>query len=565
VAITTAQILIRTDRLERLLKSVEAYLARWARSAKADWPDVPFLGRETSRNTFVLPPVDGWCCLLDPDRYRADAELASHLAKALDATTIVLELRGGALTWSCVAYEGRGAVRQDREPEEAFGPEPPHGDGPMPIYPDPTLEAIRALRVEGVPQAYWLLAQDDLEESPKPDGQGSVWVDEIVARPEKKRAIERRLRVPFGLRREPGRIPFPPDMDTTGSDHRRLFVEIRSLWGRPDHQAIDNLLEIERADRNRLLEPFFGEPQTRVPLVRFEYTSRGVPEDELAAMLERRRASFQRARPTKMAFILDAVVIAKAEHTGWENLSVDGFGLRFSAGGAQESVDLEQPYEEFMEGRLMVGSPQEALKAFLASAAHDLAEARRATQFNSVRNLLLPHVVRSDEADRLERNGVVTRHIGHGVSVVVTCRVGDGSAVLESGDLSRWMVSFDEVLETARGNLDRCVRQGTVAFMPTEIVPGKKAVASFMTGFTATGQPAALLVAPAIVTPLREMLRAEDILCAIPDQASFFAIPAGDPELSAALRAFARERMLAADGPLAAELFRVSERGVEEA
>lgn len=570
MAITTAQLFVRTESLARLLKSVEAYLARWAKSVRKEWPDVPFLGRETSRNTFVLPPVEGWVCLLDADRYNVDQELAAHCSETLDTAALALRLRGGELSWDCVAYAGGVIARRDREPEDAFSLDPPSGGGPMPIYPDPTLEAIRALRVEGVPPAYWLLAQDDLLESARPDAPDTVWIDEIVARPEKRAPIERRLRAPYGLGRTPGQVPFHPDMDTTRSDHHRLFVEIRSLWGRPDHQAVDNLLEIERADRNRLLEPFFGEPETRVPVIRFEYTSRGMPEEELAPMLERRRASYQRSRPTKMAFLLDAVVTARGEHPEWEELRVDGFGIRFKLGGTEESVDLGQPYEELMEGRLVAATPQEALSVFLASAGHDLESAQAAGRFDSVRDLLLPSLVRSDEAARLERNGVVSRRIGHGVSVVVSCQVGDGSALLEADDLSRWGVSFDEALDGATGNLDRRVRGGTDAFMPVEISPGKEVAASFMTGSTSGGsQPASLLVAPGIVGLLREILPAPapggDVLCAIPDQASFFAIAGGDPELEKALRTFARERMLAADGPLAAKLFRLSERGVEEA
>ncbi len=565
MAITTAQLFVRTDRLDRLLRSAETYLARWAKSFRDEWPDVPFVGRETSRNTFVLPPIGGWCCLLDPDRYRADSALAVHLSKALDTTAMTLELRGGELALNSVVYE-RGVVeREDREPEEAFSPEPPDGSGPMPIYPDPTLEAIRVLLVEGVPQEYWLLAQDDLDDGAKPDEPGSVWADELVTCPEKKVAVERRLRAPFGLGRTPGRVPFPADMDTTRADHQRLFVEIRSLWGRPDHQAIDNLLEIERADRNRLLEPFFGEPETRVPAIRFEYTSRGVPEEELTSMLERRRASFQRSRPTKMAFLLDAVMIAKAEHPDWTHLRVDGFGLRFTAGGVEESLDLDLPYDGFMEGRLVAATPQEALGAFLGSAARDLAAAREVREFEAIKGLLLPHLVRSDEAARLEANGVTTRRIGHGVSIVVSCQVGDGAALLEARDLSRWKVSFDVVVEVARGNLDRRVGGGKAAFVPVEVVPGKKAVASFMTDSTMGTQPASLMVAPGIVRLLRETLHTEDVLAAIPDHASFFAIPAGDPELESALRAFARERMLAADEPLTSDLFRLGETGVEEA
>jgi hypothetical protein len=267
-----------------------------------------------------------------------------------------------------------------------------------------------------------------------------------------------------------------------------------------------------------------------------------------------------------MAFLLDAVVIAKAEHPDWEHLRVDGFGLRFTTvGGVEESLDLDQPYDEFMEGRLVAATPQEALGAFLASAAHDLSVAREAREFEAVSGLLLPHLVRSDEAARLEANGVTTRRIGGGVSIVVSCQVGDGAALLETGDLSRWSVSFDEVVEAATVNLERRVGRGAAAFVPVEVAPGKKAVASLMTSSAAGSQPASLMVVPGVVRMLREILHTEDVLAAVPDHASFFAIPAGDPELESALRTFARARMLAADEPLTADLFRLSETGVEEA
>ena len=43
---------------------------------------------------------------------------------------------------------------------------------------------------------------------------------------------------------------------------------------------------------------------------------------------------------------LDAVVAARGEHAEWEDLRVDGFGLRFELDGVEESVDLDPPYEE---------------------------------------------------------------------------------------------------------------------------------------------------------------------------------------------------------------------------
>jgi hypothetical protein len=92
------------------------------------------------------------------------------------------------------------------------------------------------------------------------------------------------------------------------------------------------------------------------------------------------------------------------------------------------------------------------------------------------------------------------------------------------------------------------------------ISPEKKALA-----YLAGGQTAGLLLVPGLARMMSELLKTDEIMCAIPDQDSLFAVPASDEKAVEDLRRFARERMLSAERPLTPELFRVSEGRVEEA
>jgi len=557
VAITSAQVFVRSDRSDRLVKVLESYLSRWAKSVRESWPDCPFLGRDAARTLRVLPAAEGWCCMVDADPYRADFQLARELSAELRTQAVALELRGGELVWSCAAFDGGAAVREQREPPEAFGPDRGSGEIQMPIYPDATREALAALRSEGLPQAFWLLRADELVEDASA---GDLDVAEIVVRPEKKDAVEPVQIVPCRLRREAGVLPFRPDLEGTTSDHRPLFVEIRTLFGRATHQAVDNLLEIERADRNRLLAPFIEREDDDCPEVQFEYTSRGTPEEELKRMLDRRRPEFFRSRPTEREFLAMALETVRARHTGWRGVRPDGFGIRFERSGATNRIDLAQTYSDYIEGRAAAPTPEDTIRSFLARAAEDLERAPDRTEFAAVSDLLLPCLVGADEAARLEADGVASGPLGHGVKVVVACQVGGGTALLDSGDLALWGVKFSEALACARANLERRMKGASRGFVPVEYAPGRKALACLV-----GGQPATQLLLPGLVSLARELVHSDDILCAIPDQDSFLMIPAGDPEAAEKLREFARSRLLLAERPLTAELFRVNEQGISEA
>ena len=97
MSITASQIFVRTTDLEKLLRSVESYLGDWAKGVADDWPDVPFLGSDTARTTRALPPLGGWTCLVEPDPYRVDDQLARAVSADLGTAVVALELHGGEL------------------------------------------------------------------------------------------------------------------------------------------------------------------------------------------------------------------------------------------------------------------------------------------------------------------------------------------------------------------------------------------------------------------------------------------------------------------------------------
>lgn len=494
--------------------------------------------------------------MLDADPYHADFELAQVLSEELSTRTMALELHGGELVWRCAVFERGAVAREQREPPEAFEQIQDPSSMQMPLYPDATHEALVELHSEGIPQALWLLRADDLVEDLSG---GDIAVTEFVVHPEKKDVLEPVRTVACRFVRRDGGPSFRPDLEGTSADHRPVFVEIRTLFGKADHQAVDNLLEIERADRNRLLAPFIDREGEDCPEIQFEYTSRGMPEEELKRMLAIRRPEFFRLRPTERDFLELALEIAKTRQLDWRGVRPDGFGLRFEWREQTHRVDLAQIYSDYIEGRCAAPSPEEAVRAYLAKASEDLSKAPDRAEFAVVSDLLLPCLVGPEEAARLEADGVASVPLGHGVRIAVACQVGDGAALVDSGDLKLWGVTFEEALEVARANMERRMKGTSRGFLPTEIAPGRKALASL-----AGGQSATQILLPGLVRLARELLKSEEIICAIPDQDSFFMIPAGDPEAASALREFARARLLHAERPLTAGLFRVDSHGIAE-
>jgi hypothetical protein len=592
MAVTVSQILVKTVHLDRLLKALASYLARWAKTVKSSWPDVPFLGTDAARTTRVLPPLDGWCCVVDPDPYRVDLDLAQALSAALACRTIALELRGGELVLTQAACEGGRVLDDQRDPPEAFVP---HGtECAMPLYSDVTQEALRSLQSEGVPREYWFVRFDDFLEGASTDAQDAYWVDEIVTRPHERDAVKPSTRTLFVVKRYQGSAGFRPDVEGLGVENRRQFVEIRTLFGAPQAHHIDSLLEIERADTNRLLRRFMGQHENDVPEVLFEYTCPGTAEGELSRLLDRRRAQFLHRRPTERQFLRIALGAAASEHADWLDVRPDGFGLAFrrtdplsrapgtrgevsstaetiramrrpqraatDAALVETRVDLAAPYADYIAGRLVAESPEAAVRSYLAKAADSFDRSSLANGFAAFAAGVQPGLVGPEEGARLKASGVATRPLGHNVQVVLVCPVGDGTALVEEGDLERWGVSFQHVLKAARNNMGRAAANEERSYVDLDLVPGKKVLAD-MSG----NDPATRILLPNLTTLLSGRLAAGEVLCAIPDLDSFFATQHTDEAMRAELRAFARERMMAAESPLTAELFIVRHDSVEEA
>jgi len=560
VSISAAQIFVRSDSPEPVLKALEAYLARWAKAVRPDWPDVPFLGGGAARHTLLFSPVDDWCCLLDADPYRADLALAEHLSSSLATTTVTAEVRGGELASRYVVHENGRVAREEREPPEVFSDVAAPADTPMPLYQDPTREIVYALRAEGIPDAIWFLRQDALDDAGDED---ALEVFEVVTEPDKRRSVSRLPPRKLGPRHGWGAAPFRADVEGRSPDGRLLFAEIRTIFGVPSHQAAEALLETERADTNRLQEPHLGSARAGLPVVQFEYTVRDGSDEVLADMLDLLRGGFLRKRPTKTVFLDEALDVAREGFDAWTEVRPSGFGMRVRLvpSGAEQTIDLDEPYSDYMEGRLAARDPEEAIRSFLTRAAADLRQSSEAAaEFASVSELLMPCLVPREEAERLVAGGVGARHLGHGVSVVVACRVGNGVALVDADDFARWGVTFDEALDGARENLHReALVQGRPP-LPVEIVPGKKALA-FLSGAQASKN----IMLPGLSGVMRHLIGTDETLCAIPDQDSLFAVDAGDAEAAAALRRFARERLIAAERPLTAELFRLRGDSIVEA
>ena len=560
MSISAAQIFVRTDRSESVVKALSAYLARWAKAVRADWPDVPFLGGGAARHTWALSPVDGWCCVLDADPYRADIDLAEHLSGSLAVTTVTTELRGTELACSYAVHERGNIVREEQEPPEAFSEAAYSPDISMPLYQDPTREILRVLRAEGVPSALWFLRQDAIGDS----GDGRLLtVVEIVTEPDNKRPVAklpgRRLRP----RHSEGTVPFRADVEGRSADGRLTLAEIRTVFGVASHQAVEALLEIERAETNRLQEPYLGSGPQGLPTVHYDYTVRGGSDEELSGILDLRRDEYLKNRPTKAAFLETGLDIARTECDAWSEVQPSGFGMRarLAPFRSEQTVDFDEIYSDYMEGRLAATGPEEALRAFLDRAAADLAQTGdAAADFGSVADLLMPCLVSREEAVRLAAGGVGTRDIGHGVGVVIACRVGDGSALVDGDDLAGWGVSFGEALDAARESLHSAAKESGRPPVPMEIARGTKALA-FLSG----GQASKHLLLPGLADVMRTLLGSEEMLCAVPDQDSLFVVSADDAEAASALREFARARLLAAEYPLTAELFRLKGDAILEA
>jgi hypothetical protein len=165
-----------------------------------------------------------------------------------------------------------------------------------------------------------------------------------------------------------------------------------------------------------------------------------------------------------------------------------------------------------------------------------------------------------DEGVRLEATGVVARALGHGVKIVLACKVGEGSALVENEDLERWGVKFHEILKAARRNLGTRSAEEKHAFIDMEIVSGKTVLADL-----SGNDPATRILLPDLSKIIKEHTGADEALCAIPDLDSFIVAKDTSDATRAELRAFARERMMAAESPLTAELFLVRRDSVEEA
>ena len=562
MSISAAQIFVRSGRPDRIVKALETYLVRWARSVRAEWPDVPFLGTGAARETFVLSPVDGWCCVLDADPYRADLELAQHLSASLATTTLAAELRGGELTCRYIVHERGEIAREEREPPEAFSDAAASADLPMPLYQDPVREMLRALRAEGIPDALWLMRQSHLEATEE-GSEGALHADVVVTEPDKRKPVSRRPRTALRPRHPRGAVPFRADVEGRSPEGQLLFAEIRTVFGTPSHQAAEALLEIERADMNRLQGPHLGSGPAALPGIQFEYTVRGGTDERLSDILDLCREEFFRKRPPKSAFLASALEIARAEHGAWSSVRPSGFGMRvrIAVSGTEQTIDLDEPYSDYMEGRLAAAGPEEALRPFLARAESDLKRSADAgVEFKTVSELLMPCLVPREEALRLSAGGVGASEIGHGVSVVVACQVGGGVALIDADDFARWGISFDEALDAAKENLLREARESGRPPRPVELAKGRKALA-FLSG----GQASKHLFLPGLSGVMRKLLGADEVLCAVPDQDSLFVVNAEDEGAVSALRDFARERLLAAEHPLTAELFRVKGDRILEA
>jgi hypothetical protein len=586
---TSSSIYVQTQDLDRLLKGIEAYQARWAKSVREQWPDVPFLGNDTARTTRILPPLEGWCCLVDPDPYTVDLEFAKSISAALGTRVVAMEVRGGELVWTCVEFDGGRVVAEERDPPEAFDEE--RGSGQMPMYADVVREALKVLQGHGVPKEYWLIGFGDFVEGASTEAQDAYWVDEIINYPQLRDGVKPATRTLFVLKRHHGSVSFRPDLEALDDNRQRLFVEIRTLFGTPDHQVVNNLLEVERADTNRLLARFMGRPDGEVPHVQFEYSGPGVPEGELKQMLALRREDSLKARPTERQFLKLALEVATSDHPEWQNVRPDGFGLKFErkpkdvslpetsdtdlsskttrrttrvthrkAGFVETRIDLSPPYEDFMSGRLVASQPEAAARSYLAKAAANLDRAPDDRSFSAVADLVIPCLVSPEEGARLSAEGVATRLLGHGVMIVLSCQVGEGSALIEKEDLVRWDVSFLEALKTARANLARISNDAERGFTEMEVVRGRPGLADL------SGEdPATRILLPDLSDTIKGALGVDEVLCAIPDLDSFFVVGGTDEDTRAEFRAFARERLMAADSPLTAELFRIRRDSVEEA
>jgi hypothetical protein len=510
----------------------------------------------------VFSPIDGWCCVLDGDPYHADLDLAEFLSESLSGTTVTTELRGGELVCRYIVHERGDIAREEREPPEAFSDAAASPDIPMPLYQDPTREMLHVLRAEGIPGALWFLRQDTLDDA-LADTEGALSVVEVVTEPDKKRPVSQLPGRYITSRHEGGAVPFRADVEGRSPDGRLLFAEIRTVFGVASHQAVEALLEIERADSNRLQEPHVGSDETELPTIQFEYTVRGSSDKGLSDILKLRRKEFLRKRPTKAAFLATALKIARADSDAWSDVGPSGFGMRarLAALAAEQTVDFDEIYSDYIEGRLAAAGPEEALRIFLSSASYDLAKNGAATaEFGSVSDLLLPCLVAREEAARLAASGVGTLDIGHGVSVVVACQVGNGAALVDADDFARWGVSFDNALDVARANLLNQAQEHARPPMQVEIAKGAKALA-FLSGAQASKH----LLLPGLCDAMLALLGTDETLCAIPDQDSLFIVSADDASAVSALRKFARERLIAAEHPLTAELFRLKGESIFEA
>lgn len=91
--------------------------------APRDLPPAAISGRimipeKRRRHFLILPARAGWVTIWEDPRYFAERALAQHLARALAAEAVWVEVSGNGVGWARARYEGEATIEEQYEPVE---------------------------------------------------------------------------------------------------------------------------------------------------------------------------------------------------------------------------------------------------------------------------------------------------------------------------------------------------------------------------------------------------------------------------------------------------------------
>ncbi|HOX38008.1 MAG TPA: hypothetical protein PL033_08475 [Candidatus Brocadiia bacterium] len=269
MSINAGQLFVETGSFQPACDFVKDYLGEWYQEvflklspeALAKRREEFFLDEELVRSLVVLPPMDGWVCILERCKTRADGEMARSISKKLGCRVIWSELGGASLSQWLLCFNKGETGEWVAEPDGQFGayyrsiagmPGQPDRSK-MPIYSDVEKDAFDRLKKLGIPASILFLRHDDVFYSPQKDQEHAaffkIWnrddgpaYHHYTFPAQHDSCPEEEAPVQFDL----------SEMKIETS--QQLITETRYLFGVPGDETVARVAEIEAAFRERAFQ-----------------------------------------------------------------------------------------------------------------------------------------------------------------------------------------------------------------------------------------------------------------------------------------------------------------------